>query len=78
MTSEQQVFWCDDLRRHILSFLRNKPKVICGGCKCVCVWDKKVKEHIQVYPFLHSDKKYYCTECLGEYYSSINMGCNIV
>ena len=46
MTSEQQVFWCDDLRRHILSFLRKKPKIICGGCKCVCVWDKKVKEHI--------------------------------
>ena len=77
MTSEQQVFWCDDLRRHILSFLRNKPKVICGGCKCVCVWDKKVKEHIQVYPFLHSESKYYCTECLNEYYGSINMGCTI-
>ena len=33
MTSEQQVFWCDDLRRHILSFLRNKPKVINGSRK---------------------------------------------
>ena len=77
MTSEQQVFWCDDLRRHILSFLRKKPKIICGGCGCVCVWDKKVKEHIQIFPFLHSSEKHYCIECLGAYYTNTNMGCTI-
>jgi hypothetical protein len=77
MTSEQQVFFCDDLRRHILSFLRQKPKISCANCQCVCVWDKKVKEHIQVYPFMDSDNRYYCTSCLGEYYANLNMGCII-
>lgn len=78
MTSEQQVFWCDDLRRHILSFLRQKPKISCANCQCVCVWDKKVIEYIQVYPFLDSINKYYCILCIGEYYTNLNMGCEIV
>lgn len=77
MTSEQQVFFCDDLRRYILSFLRQKPKISCANCKCVCVWDKKVIEYIQVYPFMHSDNKYYCTSCISEYYTSLNMDCTI-
>lgn len=77
MTSEQQVFLCDDLRKHILSFLRKKPKISCAKCQCVCVWDKKVIEYIQVYPFMESTNKYYCISCLGEYYESLNIGCII-
>ena len=72
------VFGCDDLRRYILSFLRKHPKISCAGCGCVCVWDKKkLLEFVQVNPFLSSDNKYYCINCLGEYYSTINMGCGI-
>ena len=77
MNPIQFVWFNEDLRREIFSYLRKEAKVKCDQCNDVCVWDKKVKEHIQVYPFLHSDEKYYCTECLGEYYSSINMGCTI-
>ena len=77
MTSEQIVFYCDDLKRHILSFLRKIPKISCAWCNCVCVWDKKVKDYIQVYPYFNSENKHYCMECLHIYYSELNNGCKI-
>lgn len=51
------VFGNDDLRRYIFSFLRKYPKKKCKYCGDVCVWDKKVKFHIE----LNNDAL--CTDC---------------
>lgn len=48
----------NDLRGIIFSYFRKEPKVICGSCKKVCIWDNKiirryieipVKDHFVVY-----------------------------
>ena len=42
MNSIQFVWYNDDLRREIFSYLRKEPKVKCDQCDDVCVWDKKM------------------------------------
>ena len=42
-----------DLRRVIWSYLRKEPKIKCYTCNCVCVWDKKVRNYVELnyYPW---------------------------
>ena len=56
----------DDMRRLIWSFLRSKPKVACGCCHRVLVWDKK-----KVFPYFHLNAKAVCYGCS-------NRTCNMV
>jgi hypothetical protein len=37
----QFVWYNEDLRREIFSYLRKEAKVKCDQCNDVCVWDKK-------------------------------------
>jgi hypothetical protein len=41
---ERKVWNCIYLRNTIFNFLRKKPKKICYFCKCVLIWDNKVRE----------------------------------
>lgn len=65
------VFYIDDLRRYIFSYLRSKPKKSCQDCNTVLVWDKQVKYHIDAKENLYFGYKTasYCTDC---YYSRLN------
>ena len=68
MTTE--VFQNDDLRRYILSYLRHEPSVKCAECKCVCVWDRKVKPY-----FVLNPSRNICNECWDVNYN--DPGCKI-
>ena len=61
----------NDLRRHIFSFLRKKPKKVCSICNDVCVWDKTVKHHLEInlnlFGFRNGISDTYCKECYQEY-----------
>lgn len=45
---ELKVWNCTNLRMHIFSFIRKKPSKECFFCKCVLVWDKKIKDYMYI------------------------------
>tara|TARA_B110000495_G_C22370909_1_gene241169 strand:- start:198 stop:371 length:174 start_codon:yes stop_codon:yes gene_type:complete len=48
MTAEESVWQINDLRREIFSWLRTEPRVICKNCFATVIWDKKVKEFVNI------------------------------
>lgn len=71
------VFYIDDLRRYIFSFLRSTPKKACHDCNRVLVWDKQVAYHIVAQKNLYFgvENASYCTDC---YYKKLNQRCNVL
>ena len=67
MSAEEIVWQINDLRREIFSWLRKEPKVICKNCFAIVIWDKKVKEFINVSWGDYSDDGpvIYCVDCWG-------------
>ena len=64
MNSIEFVWYNDDLRREIFSYLRKEPKVKCEQCDDVCVWDKKVlKLYYNEIQYNNRSKTYKCYEC---------------
>ena len=66
----EELFYNDDLRKYIFSFLRKKPKKKCYDCNKVCVWDYKVLDYVDcnLNPFTfiideNNPKVTYCIEC---------------
>ena len=59
----ENVFSNDDLRRNIFSYLRKYPKKQCQHCKCVCVWDKKIKCYRELNDIV------YCNDCCYKNYN---------
>ena len=55
------VWTCDDLRKEIFSFIRKEPDRKCVKCSSVCVWDRKVKDYINVL-----EGNTYCIDCYKE------------
>ncbi len=55
----EQVFYCDDLRREIFSYLRSFPHKKCQICNLVLEWDKNIKknDYIEYYTILN------CYDC---------------
>ena len=67
--NEIQVWYCEDLRRYIFSFLRKYPKKICSDCNQILVWDKKVKNYIVAkwIPLKNNNNDNYCIDCWYKY-----------
>ena len=54
------------------SDLRKEPKKICHLCNCVCVWDKEVNAHVDIF-FYYPEIRTYCLECYGRtFYCNIS------
>jgi tRNA(His) 5'-end guanylyltransferase len=74
----EYVFGNEDLRRYIFTFLRKKPKKICFDCKCVLVWDKKIKDYIEYGNIGNSlIGNIYCYSCWRKKFNFLVKGCNI-
>ena len=67
MSAEEIVWQINDLRKEIFSWLRKEPKFRCTNCYAVVIWDKKVKEFINVTGGDYSQygPTIYCVDCWG-------------
>lgn len=67
MSAEEIVWQIKDLRKEIFSWLRKEPKVICKNCYAIVIWDKKVKEFINVSwgDYCKDGTVIYCVDCWG-------------
>ena len=80
MNNYNNIFLIDDIRNYIFSFLRLHPKKICKICDDVLVWDKKIKNFIDVANipncyFKVVEEGIYCLEC---YSKQLNLKCIII
>ena len=74
----EYVFGNEDLRRYIFTFLRKKPKKKCFDCKCVLVWDKKIKDYIEYGNIGNSlIGNIYCHSCWRKKFNFSVNRCNI-
>ena len=66
MTAEESVWQINDLRREIFSWLRTEPRVICKNCFATVIWDKKVKEFVNIsWGDYIEQPVIYCVDCWG-------------
>lgn len=65
--AEEIVWQINDLRKEIFSWLRTEPKAICKNCFSIIVWDKKVKDFINISWGDYSEEEpiLYCVDCWG-------------
>ena len=63
MRSVRFVWYNEDLRREIFSYLRKEPKVKCEICQAVCVWDKKIIKLYHEDKYTNGDNIFKCYKC---------------
>jgi len=65
--AEITFFECNDLRNLLFSYLRKIPKKSCYHCGCVVVWDKKVKQHVEMTWVYQEPVKSICMNCWNKF-----------
>ena len=70
MVNKRKVMNNNDLRRHIMSFLRKYPRLSCSLCNSVCIWDNFVKTHYINFNHYDKTKVVSCIDCLDKNKSS--------